>query len=228
VCGRYTLSTPADLVAELFELETTPELAPRYNIAPSQEAAVVRKSADGRRLDLLRWGLIPFWAKDAKIGYRTINARSETAAAKPAFRAAFRRRRCLVVADGFYEWARRGDSKQPYHFRLAGSGPMAFAGLWESWNDPEGGPLESFTILTTEANSLVAQAHPRMPVILPPGSHRSWLSDAVTAPEALQPMLVPYPAAEMEGFAVSTRVNSPRNDSAECVEPVAAALSLDG
>jgi putative SOS response-associated peptidase YedK len=227
VCGRYTLSTPADLVAELFELDAAPELTPRYNIAPSQEAAVVRKGADGRRLDFLRWGLIPFWAKDAAIGYRTINARSETAATKPAFRAAFRRRRCLVVADGFYEWAKRGEAKQPYHFRMAGGEPMAFAGLWESWNDPDGGPLESFTILTTEANALVARAHPRMPVILPPGSYRSWLSDAVTEPEAVQPLLVPYPAGEMVGFAVDTRVNSPHNDSPECVEPVVEPLSVE-
>lgn len=220
MCGRYTLSTPADLVAEFFTLEEAIDLEPRFNIAPTQSAAVVRQTEGRRHLAGLRWGLIPSWARDIGIGHRTLNARSETAAVKPSFRQAFRRRRCLVVADGFYEWAKVGRRKLPYYFYLAEGGPMALAGLWESWRDPTGEVIESFTILTTEANALVAQAHARMPVILPRHRHTQWLDPQVVDPTAVQPLLEPYPAGGMGAHPVSPEVNSPANDSPRCIEPV--------
>lgn len=196
-------------------------MAPRYNIAPTQEAAVVRRSGDARSLSLLRWGLVPFWAKDPGIGNRMINARSETVGEKPSFRTSFRRKRCLVAASGFYEWQRTEGRKQPWHFRMRGGGPFAMAGLWDSWDKGEG-LLETFTILTTEPNELVARAHQRMPVVLRPADHRLWLDPSVEDTERLGELLVPYPADEMEGFPVSTLVNSPANDSPSCIEPLPA------
>lgn len=227
MCGRYTLSTPADLVADFFSLEEAVDLKPRFNIAPTQSAAVIRQTEGRRHLAELRWGLIPSWARDIGFGHKTLNARAETAAVKPSFRQAFRRRRCLVAADGFYEWAKVGRQKLPHYFYLHDGGPMALAGLWESWRDPTGELLESFTILTTEANALVAQAHARMPVILPPHRHAQWLDPQVTDPAAVQPLLEPYLAGEMGAHPVSQEVNSPANDSPLCVEPVGPPLSLD-
>jgi len=226
MCGRYTLSTPADLVGEFFSLEEVVEVPPRFNIAPTQSAPVVRQSAGRRHLACLRWGLIPSWARDVGIGHRTLNARAETAAVKPSFRQAFRRRRCLVAADGFYEWARVGGRRVAHHFHLLGGGPLAFAGLWESWRDPHGERIDSFTILTTEANALVARVHARMPVILAPHSHEPWLDPRRVDPAALQPLLEPYPAGEMEAHPVSAAVNSPANDSPSCIEPVGPPLSI--
>lgn len=225
MCGRYTLTTPADLVADFFALEEAVELRPRFNIAPSQTASVVRQTDGRRHLDELRWGLIPSWAKDARIGHRTLNARAETAAVKPSFRSAFRHRRCLVAADGFYEWATAGQHKLPHFFYIRDGGPISFAGLWESWRDPTGERIDSFTILTTEANALVARAHPRMPVILPPRHHLLWLDPQITDASALQPLLGPYPAEEMSGHPVSAEVNSPANDSPRCIEPVGPPLA---
>ena len=220
MCGRYTLSTPGAAVAELLELDSAPRLAPRYNIAPTQESAVVRL-ADGRRsLAGLRWGLVPYWAADPSIGSRMINARSETVAEKPAFRSSLRRRRCLVPADGFYEWRRTPAGKQPYLIRLCGGGPFAFAGLWERWVPHDGEPIESFTILTTRPNELIATLHDRMPVILPARHHGLWLDPAESAPERLTSVLRPFPAEEMEAFPVSTLVNAPANDVPECVAPL--------
>lgn len=221
MCGRYTLSAPGDAVAELLELETAPRLEPRYNIAPTQEAAVLRLVDGNRELSPLRWGLVPFWAADPAIGSRMINARSETAADKPAFRTGLRRKRCLVPADGFYEWRRVAAGKQPYLLSLAGGGPFAFAGLWDRWVPHEGEPIESFTILTTRPNEMVATLHDRMPVILPPRHHELWLDPAVTSPERLGALLAPLPAAEMTAYPVSTLVNSPANDLPDCVQPLA-------
>ncbi|TNF78146.1 MAG: SOS response-associated peptidase [Acidobacteria bacterium] len=222
MCGRYTLSSPTDLLADLLELDSVPDLAPRYNIAPTQEAAVVRVTGEtgARTLDLLRWGLIPFWSKDPGIGNRMINARAETVGEKPAYRTSFKRKRCLVPADGFYEWQATGGPKQPFYFRFEGGGPFALAGLWDRWEKGEGDPIETFTILTTEPNEVVAPVHRRMPVILDRETMAIWLDPAIEDAERLTPLLGPFPAAGMEGFPVSTFVNSPGNDTPRCIEPL--------
>jgi putative SOS response-associated peptidase YedK len=222
VCGRFTLTTSAEALAEQFELVEVPaELAPRYNVAPAQEVAAVRVlvQGQGRRVQLLHWGLVPSWAKDTKIGYRTINARSESVETKPSFRAAYRERRCLVLADGFYEWQQQGSTKQPYLIRRKDGEPFAIAGLWECWENPEGEPLESCTLLTCEANALVAKIHDRMPVILQPGDYDLWLDPEQQDPAQLGPLLQPYPADQMEMISVSPRVNSPRHDDPLCMQP---------
>ena len=220
MCGRYTLSTPGEVVAELLELESAPRLAPRYNIAPTQESAVVRRVGGRRMLSELRWGLVPYWAADPTVGNRMINARGETAADKPAFRSSLRRKRCLVPADGFFEWRRTPAGKQPYLIGLAGGAPFAFAGLWDRWVPHDGEPIESFTILTTRPNELAAALHDRMPVILPRRHHGLWLDPGERRPERLTPLLEPYPADEMAAFPVSVTVNKPANDSPECVAPL--------
>jgi putative SOS response-associated peptidase YedK len=225
MCGRYTLSAPNAAVADLFELpdlREIPQLPLRFNVAPTQEAAVVRVPAPGapRQLDMLRWGLVPYWAEDLSIGNRMINARSESVAEKPSYRRSFRKQRCLVATDGFYEWKKVGKLKQPYHIRRKDRQPFAFAGLWERWKDPEGKPLETFTILTTGANDLIRPLHDRMPVILDRKDFALWLDPAVNDPERLQPLLVPAPGAEMETVPVSRTVNSPAYDGPDCLAPL--------
>ena len=227
MCGRFTNRFTWKELHERLDLIGTPlNLRPRYNVAPSQDVAAVRASNGGRTLAMLRWGLIPGWAKDPAIGHKLINARSETAAEKPSFRSAFRHRRCLIPADGFYEWQRRGGTRQPWLFGLRDGAPMIFAGLWERWTVPEGAALtgslaernpgdavETCTILTTAANETVAPVHGRMPVILAPDAWDVWL-----AGEAVP--LGPYPADAMMAHPVSTHVNRPANDDPRCVEPV--------
>lgn len=222
MCGRFTLITPAEALAEQFQLFEIPSLAPRYNIAPTQPVAAVRRvPGDGQReLVLLRWGLVPFWAKDPGIGARMINARSETVAEKPAFRAAFRRRRCLVPADGFYEWRRLERGKQPFYVRLRDERPFAFAGLWEHWEGPDETAIDSCTLLTTEPNDLIRPVHSRMPVILAPKDYDLWLDPGVQKVELLQPLLRPYPSEGMLAYPISTWVNKPKNDSPRCIEPL--------
>jgi putative SOS response-associated peptidase YedK len=222
MCGRYTLSSPSDLVADLFELPSPPQLAARFNIAPTQEAPIVRvDDEDGqRRLEPLRWGLVPFWSKDVSIGQRLINARAETVAEKPSFRNSLKRRRCLVVADGFYEWQPVGGRKQPFYFRRADAAPFAMAGLWDRWDKGEDAALETFTILTTEPNQLVAEVHRRMPVILHPADFARWLDPALDMADDLAELTAPFPADEMEGYPVSTFVNNPANDTPRCIEPL--------
>jgi putative SOS response-associated peptidase YedK len=222
MCGRFTLTSPAETIAEQFQLPEVPSLSPRYNIAPTQPVAAVRRQPGngGRELAVLRWGLVPFWAKDPKIGSRMINARSETVAEKRSFRAAFRRRRCLVVADGFYEWQRRERGKQPFFIRLRDERPFAFAGLWEHWEGPAGA-LESCTVLTTEPNDLMRPLHSRMPVILPPEHYDLWLDPGVQEAGLLQPLLRPYPFEDMMAYPISTWVNRPANDGPRCIEPLA-------
>ncbi len=224
MCGRFTLITPVPILAELFLFPEPPQVPPppRYNVAPTQAVAAVRavSGPDDRELVWLRWGLVPPWADDPAIGNRLINGRAETAATKPAFRSAFRQRRCLIPADGFYEWQRIGGKKQPYYFRRRDGRPFAFAGLWEHWQGPQG-PLESCTLLTTEANDLVRPVHERMPVILEPGAYERWLDPAVHEPELLQPLLHPLPGEAMTAYPVSPTVNNPRNESPRCIEPAA-------
>lgn len=224
MCGRYTLSSPADDLALLFDLSELMALPPRYNVAPTQEAAVVRVPAPGepRRLDLLKWGLIPYWAKEAAIGNRMINARAESVAEKPAYRFSFKKKRCLVPATGFYEWKKEGKAKQPYLIRRADGKPFAFAGLWSTWNDPERGePVETFTILTTDANDLLLPIHNRMPVIIDPKDFELWLDPKMENAATLQPLLIPHAVDGFEAFPVSRAVNSPAHDAPDCIEPLA-------
>lgn len=226
MCGRYTLTSPGEVVAEIFELPDVPPILPRYNLAPTQEAAVVRVAAPGapRTLDRLRWGLIPWWAKDPAIGNRMINARAESAADRPAYRDSFRRWRCLVPADGFYEWKKlAAKSKQPYLIRRQDRLPFAFAGLWSSWRGPESDrPVETFTILTTEPNDLLRPLHDRMPVILDRRDFAAWLDPANRDLARLQALLAPAPTGGWEAVPVSRAVNSPDHDEPDCIEPLAA------
>ena len=228
MCGRFTNRFTWKELHERLDLIGTPlNLRPRYNIAPSQDVAVARATEEGRTLAMLRWGLIPSWAKDHAIGNKLINARSETAAEKPSFRSAFRHRRCLIPADGFYEWQRQGGTRQPWLFGLRDGAPMVFAGLWERWTVPAGAALtgslaerspgdavETCTILTTAANETVVPVHGRMPVILPPDAWDAWLAGEEVP-------LEPYPADAMTAHPVSTHVNRPANDDPRCVEPIA-------
>jgi putative SOS response-associated peptidase YedK len=221
MCGRFTLTTTPDEVARHFELGEVPQLAPRFNVAPGQAIATISLASDGGRrvLALRRWGLIPAWAKDPRIGSRMINARFETAAEKPSFRSAFRKRRCLVPADGFYEWAARpGAAKQPYHIALPGRRCFAIAGLWESWRDPAGASLESCTLLTTSANPKLRAVHDRMPVILDPADYAAWLDPQLGDPARLSRIALAAPAEALELHAVGRRVNDPRFDDAACLE----------
>lgn len=220
MCGRFALYSPPSTLARRFETDTVPGMEARYNIAPSQSVFIVRDEGDKRRFALAHWGLIPFWAKDAKIGYSMINARAETVAEKPAFRTAFKQRRCLIPADGFYEWQvlQASKTKQPWFISLKNRDPMAFAGLWERWKSPEGREVESCSIIVTSANDLMQPIHERMPVILAPEDWGTWLAPHVTDSKTLQNLLQPYPGEEMAAWPVSTKVNSPKNDSEECIE----------
>lgn len=222
MCGRFTLTSPDSGIAAQFHLLDLPSLEPRYNIAPTQPVAAVRMVAEGaaRELVLLHWGLIPFWAKDRQVGARLINARSETVADKPSFRDALRRRRCLVLSDGFYEWQKQEGGKQPFYFRLRGGGPFGIAGLWERWEGPDE-VIESCTLITTEANDLLRSIHDRMPVIVHPKDYDLWLDRGVRQSELLLPMLRPYPSEEMLAYPVSRRVNDPDNDDPQCIQPLA-------
>jgi putative SOS response-associated peptidase YedK len=204
------------VLVEHFRVNALPDYVPRYNVAPTQQVGVVRQiDPNQRQLAYMQWGLIPHWAKDPKIGSQMINARAETAAEKPAFRDAFRRRRCLVVADGFYEWKKTGGkTKQPYYIRMKDARPFGFAGLWERW-----GELETCTILTTSPNELCAPLHDRMPVILGTSDYGRWLDPSQTDAAELQPLLAPYPADEMLAEPVSTRVNNVRNEDETCIAP---------
>jgi putative SOS response-associated peptidase YedK len=216
MCGRFTLRTPLAVLAQQFQfdLDNALQLPLRYNIAPTQDVAAVRMVDGKRKLALLRWGLIPSWAKDTKIASSTINARADTVATKPAFRTAYKRRRCLVLADGYYEWLRVGKAKQPYLYEVDGGKPFALAGLWEQWGDKESAPLESCSVITTDANKLAQEIHDRMPVILDPVDYDAWLN-----PESgdVAYLLDQFPADRMTVRPVSTFVNNARNQGPECI-----------
>lgn len=222
MCGRYSLTAPADELVEVFgPALVVVDHEPRYNIAPTQEAPALIQASDGRRIGPLRWGLVPFWADDPSIGNGMINARSETVGEKPAFREAFRRRRCLVLADGFYEWTRNGRDgpKRPHWIHLPSRRPFPFAGIWERWKPEEDAePLHTFAILTADAAPSIRSLHPRMPVILPPEAWDPWL-EPETPPGALHELLGPY-GGELCEHEVSTYVNAPANEGPRCVEPV--------
>lgn len=220
MCGRYSLSSPGELLTEVFEVEESLQLEPRYNIAPTQEAPIVRARGDSRSLELARWGLIPSWANEASIGARTINARSETAAELRSFREPLKRRRCLVPADGFYEWQELGSGKQPFHLTRADRRPMAFAGLYDRWRDRDDSWIDSYAVLTTRPNTLLEPIHDRMPVILARQAWATWLDPSIDDPELLRPLFEPFPAEEMAAVPVDRFVNKVANDSPRCVREV--------
>jgi putative SOS response-associated peptidase YedK len=230
VCGRFTLTAPGEEIALAFGLEAAPSLAPRYNIAPTQEVAVVRRRGPGepRSLDFLKWGLTPAPTSPKGRPALLINARAETADERPAFRDSFARRRCLVLADGFYEWSGTERTRRAFHIRLRSGRPFAFAGLWEPLASSPGapGPAGACTILTTEPNELLRAIHDRMPVILPPDRYERWLDTEQRSPLALFDLVEPYPADAMTAVPVSARVNDPRNDDAECLRPLSAPTLL--
>lgn len=226
MCGRARLSSDVSEIKLVFSIppeRPAPNFAANWNVAPTDTLPIVRydPAARQRSLDLMRWGLVPYWAKDIKIGFSTINAMAETVAAKPVFREAFKRRRCLVPVDNFYEWKKLDTkTRQPYAIALADRSIMALAGLWESWRSPAGETLRSFTIVTTTANELCAPIHNRMPAILPPPAWPAWLGEEDAAPADLAALLAPYPASGMTCWPVSARVGNVRNNDAELVEPV--------
>ena len=221
MCGRYSFTSPPEAMRRLFAFAgPIPNLAPRYNIAPTQQAPVIRLAKTGgdgaRDLAMMRWGLIPGWSKGPDTRFSMINARAETVAEKPAYRGAYRHRRCLVPADGFYEWQKRDGSKQPWRITVTDQEVFAFAGLWESWHGDDGTPaIPSFTILTTSANDLLRPIHDRMPTILHAADHQRWLAGA--EPAAL---LAPYPSTPMATLAIGARINSPRHDDPACITPL--------
>ena len=221
MCGRFSLVRDGTQLLESFPGFVFPDDVPqRYNIAPSLEVAAVVNDGTGTAR-FVKWGLVPHWANDPKIGNRMINARAETLSEKPAFRDAYRKRRCLVLADGFYEWRKEPGEKRktPLYIRLKSERAFAFAGLWETWRQPDGKALSTCTIITTEPNALVASIHNRMPVILSPDGYETWLDPEPRDPDDLGRLLLPYPDSEMTAFEVSTRVNSPKSDGPECIQP---------
>ena len=220
MCGRFAFYSPAEAVVRLFSAEAVEDLPPRYNIAPTQNAPVVRQSADGKREFIqLRWGLIPFWAKDPSIGNRMINARAETVASKPAFRNAFRKKRCIVIADGFYEWQKRPGGKQPWYIAMSTGEPFAMAGLWESWRATEDDDrLDTCTIITTRPNEMMARLHNRMPVILTQDAVDCWL-DPSSDTDTLESVLGPVEEDLLNAVEVSRRVNNPANEGPELILP---------
>ncbi len=223
MCGRFALIANAQQIAEEFQVpaETVGPLAPRYNIAPSQPVLAVRERADGsREVTHFAWGLVPSWASDPTIGNRLINVRAETAAEKPAFRNAFRRRRCIIPASGFYEWAKQGAVKQPYFFRPRKEPLMGFAALWEIWNGPNGELVETCAILTIPAVEPVRRLHDRMPAILTHERYAPWLDRNLEDVGVVRSLLVPPPQGLLEAYRVSTLVNNPRNDLPECLAPL--------
>ena len=226
MCGRYRLSRREQVIQEYFETSDEVDWEPRYNIAPSQEVGIIRqdRAKPERRFSLARWGLIPYWAKDSRMGNKLINARSETVTSKPAFREAFENRRCLIPADGFYEWERAAEAKQPFHFGLQDDSLFAFAGLWDRWKNASGQVVESCSILTTEPNALLADVHGRMPVILNPEHYDLWLDPGFRRVEALKEMLNPFDARLMRCFPVSTRINAVTKDDPDCVVPMHSSL----
>ncbi len=223
MCGRYTLVRLADFT-DMFPWIRPPEDEPaaRYNIAPTQPVAVVPNTAEPR-VEFFHWGFVPSWAKDPSIGNRMINARAETLAAKPVFRNALKRRRCLIPTDGFYEWKRNPDgTKTPMYIRMKSGNPFAFAGLWEKWHAPDGSEVRSCTIVTGKPNALVRDIHDRMPVIIPGELYQRWLDPAEVPADAVEAMLAPYPADEMVAHPVSRAVNNPKTDAPNCIESVTA------
>lgn len=224
MCGRFALTANPEAIQQAFNLSIVPDgMPPRYNIAPTQPIAVITND-EPHALNLMRWGLIPSWAKDLSIGNKMINARGESVAEKPAFRAAFKRRRCLIPSDGFFEWRADGGKKTPLFIHMQDHELFAMAGLWEVWYGPDGEELRTCTIITTEPNEFMANIHNRMPVILRREDYATWLSDEKTPPDVLQSLIKPYPAEAMTAYEVSPAVNRPTNDTPDVIEPVSKLL----
>ena len=222
MCGRYALKTSVPEIARILGAVTSEEFAPSYNVAPSRHVPICRAGGEGvRELTLLRWGLVPHWAKAVNERYRMINARAETVAKKPAFRTPFRKRRCLVPADGYFEWKAGPQRKQPYFIHRSDESPMFLAGLWDRWEMGEDGPLDSFAIVTTSASADVAGVHDRMPVLIDADNHDFWLDPEIQDSHRLLPLLEPHSGKDLMLTPVSTFVNNPRNDDPRCIEPVA-------
>lgn len=222
MCGRYTQTNEIAVLVKRFGIATANLIIKkRFNIAPGQDAPVIIND-NGRILKLMRWGLVPFWAKDEKIGYKMINARAETVAVKPGYKNSLKRKRCLIPADGFFEWRKEPDRKLkvPMRFCLNDGQMFAFAGLWDSWKSTDGHEVETFTIITTAANELLSRFHQRMPVILTKEDEESWLNPENEEPRDLIPLLKAFPAGEMHCYDVSTIINSPKNDSPDCIKPL--------
>ena len=219
MCGRFSLVVPERFFSKIYVFKTLPQMQPDYNIPPGVDIWALRQGSESSEAELarLRWGLVPRWAKDPKMGNGLINARSETVAEKPSFKSAFKSRRCLIPADGFYEWKREGKNRIPYHIHMEGREPFTMAGLWESWKSPEGDLLETCTILTTRPNAVMRPLHDRMPVILAEEERQQWL-DPSTSINRLKEMTVPYPEDKMGAYPVSSLVNSPRNNVPECLK----------
>jgi len=231
MCGRYRLTAKERYLRDHFGLEGDVSWAPRWNIAPTQQVPVIRqdRKEPKRTFALLRWGLIPYWAKEPSIGFKTINAMSESAAEKPAFREAMKRRRCLIPADGFYEWEKLGTKvKQPYNFGMTDDSLFAFAGLWERWRDPAGEFIETCTILTTKPNSLVADVHDRMPAILKPEDYDLWLDPGMTEVALVADSLELFNPRLMKKYPVSTRVNRAENDDQQCAQEISIESTAQG
>jgi putative SOS response-associated peptidase YedK len=220
MCGRFTLIAPGELIADEFGLAAVPTVAPRYNIAPTQPVAAIRiDNAEERELTYFHWGLIPFWATDIKMASRMINARSETVAEKPAYRAAFKRRRCLVPASGFYEWKKVNGGKQPVYIHPVNKEVMAIAGIWEQWHSDDGSEIESVSLLTTSPNERIKDIHNRMPVIIEQPDYSTWLDPSLEKGDVLFHLMRPIGSDFLDSYPVSTLVNNPRNDVAEVLEP---------
>ncbi len=225
MCARYTLSADSEAIQQAFALDSAANWGgPRYNIAPTQQVAVIT-DRQPKALSLFKWGLVPMWAKDPKIGSRMINARSETAHEKASFRSAFRRRRCLIPADGYYEWARQSGRKMPVYIQHAQRDIFAFAGLWESWEDPQGNRLHTCAILTTEANARIRRIHQRMTVIIEPADYDLWLAPRELTPGEWQPLMAGARAEQLTYYEVSTQVNYVRNDHPALITPVQSSKS---
>ncbi|MCU7813473.1 MAG: SOS response-associated peptidase [Candidatus Thiodiazotropha sp. (ex Notomyrtea botanica)] len=220
MCGRFYLDVKQEKLNEYFGLQSAPSIKPRYNIAPSHEILAIRSVAQNRECSFFRWGLIPFWSKDEKIGYKTINARAETVDSKPAYRAAFKYHRCLIPASGFYEWKTVDGGKQPYCLRPSKESLFAFAGLYERWDDKAGKEIDTCTIIVGEANRDISPIRDRMPIIIDPADFNAWLDPDTHDATILKPLLKPWREGEIEYHQVSMKVNSPKNDCADLILPI--------
>jgi putative SOS response-associated peptidase YedK len=221
MCGRFARIVSDKTLREKYRLERMAQLQDRYNIAPQQSIAAIRTAETGRELVLLKWGLIPSWSKDDKIAFKLTNARAETVAEKPSFRSAFKQRRCIIPASGFFEWKREAKQKQPFYIHPRGEELFSFAGLWETWHDPQGEIVESCAVITTEANELMRTIHDRMPVILNWQGENEWLNPR-SAPDALRALLVPFDSTRMGAYPVDPYVNNAKNQGPKCIEPAVA------
>lgn len=221
MCGRFSLVAPLKEIALRFDARTVEDQwKPRYNIAPGQPVLTVISEKEKNSLVFMTFGFIPHWAKQKSTGYTMINAKAETIAEKPSYRESFKHKRCIIPADGFYEWEQTDEGKQPYRFTLKGDTLFGFAGIWDTWTDPEGHSRNTLAIITTEGNTLTKKLHDRMPVILKRKDEAAWLDPSLTEPDKLAPLLVPYPAKEMEMYPVSSKMNSWRHDKADCIRPI--------